>query len=99
MDASVLHLIIQLIAGAAGSNLLASAVSKLSLGAWANTIIGALGGIGGGDILGALLRTNVAGGADLPSIITQIIGGGVGGPILTAVAAIVRDALSGRPAS
>ena len=38
------------------------------------------------------------GGGDLGSILTQIVGGGVGGPILTAIVALIRNATAGKSA-
>ena len=54
MSSTVLNLIIQLLSGAAGSGLLAKFVSQLNLGPLGNLITGALGGVGGGSVLGSL---------------------------------------------
>jgi hypothetical protein len=103
MNATIINLIIQLVAGAGGSSILANAASRLNLGPLGNLITGALGGIGGGNLLGALLHgggaaaANAAtGGFDLGSLVTQLIGGGVGGPIVTAIVAMIRNAMSGQ---
>jgi len=103
MSATLVNLIIQLISGAVGSGVLARIISQLNLGPIGNLITGALGGVGGGNILGSLLgagtgATAATGGADLGSILTQIVGGGVGGPILTAIVALIRNAMAGRSA-
>ena len=102
MSATVVNLIIQLISGSAGSGVLARMISQLNLGPIGNLITGALGGVGGGNILGSLLgagaTTAATGGADLGSILTQIVGGGVGGPILTAIVALIRNAMAGKSA-
>jgi hypothetical protein len=98
MSSTVVSLIIQLLSGAAGSGLLAKFVSQLNLGPIANIITGALGGVGGGNLLGSLLGSGAAATAtsgDLQSILTQIVGGGVGGPILTAIVALIRNAVAG----
>ncbi len=63
-----------------------------------NLITGAIGGVGGGNILGSLLGAGTAaaaGGGDLGSILTQIVGGGVSGPILTVIVALIRNAIAG----
>jgi hypothetical protein len=102
MSASIIGLIIQLVAGAGGSSVLANLVSKFNLGPLGNIITGALGGVAGGNVLGALLHgggaaaANAAGGLDLGSLITQLIGGGVGGPIITMIVALIRNAMSGQ---
>lgn len=98
MSSAALNLIIQLLSGAAGSGLLAKLVSQLNLGPLGNLITGALGGVGGGNVLGSLLGSGAAAtaaGGDLSSILTQIVGGGVGGPILTAIVALIRNAMAG----
>ena len=98
MSSSLVSLIIQLISGAAGSGLLAKMVSQFNLGPIGNLITGAIGGVGGGNILGSLLGAGTAaaaGGGDLGSIFTQIVGGGVGGPILTVIVALIRNAIAG----
>ena len=60
MSATLVNLIIQLISGAAGSGVLARLVSQLNLGTIGNLITGALGGVGGGNILGSLLGAGTA---------------------------------------
>jgi hypothetical protein len=100
MSASIINLIIQLIAGAGGSSILANAVNRFNLGPLGNIITGLLGGVGGGNILSSLLHggaaANAASGLDLGSLVTQLIGGGVGGPILTMIVALIRNAMSGQ---
>jgi hypothetical protein len=98
MSSALVNLIIQLLSGAAGSSILAKLVNQLNLGPLGNLITGALGGAGGGNVLGSLLGSGAAAtatGGDLASILTQIVGGGVGGPILTAIVALVRNAIAG----
>src|SRR3974390_244809 len=97
MSASIIGLIIQLVAGAGGSSVLANAVNKFNLGSLGNIITGALGGGGGGNLLGALPQGGAAAagsGLDLGSLVTQLIGGGVGGPIVTMIVAVIRNAMS-----
>ncbi len=102
MSATLINLIIQLLSGAGGSSLLANAVSKLNLGPAGNLITGAIGGVGGGHLLDALLggggstaaAANAASGLDFGSIISQIVGGGVGGGILTAIVGLIRNAMT-----
>ena len=48
MSATIINLIIQLIAGAVGGNAAGAALKDLDLGKLGNTIAGALGGAGGG---------------------------------------------------
>jgi uncharacterized membrane protein YeaQ/YmgE (transglycosylase-associated protein family) len=55
MSATIINLIIQLIAGAVGGNAAGAASKDISLGTLGNTIAGAVGGVGGGQLLGALI--------------------------------------------
>lgn len=99
--ATVINLIIQLISGAAGSNLLASFVNKLNLGPVGNTIVGALGGAGAGQLLTALLGSGTAetagaaSGVDIGSLVSQIVGSGAGGAVLTAIVGLIRNSMAG----
>ena len=98
----ILNLIISLISGIAGGHIAGAAMPQKNLGAIGNTIAGLIGG-GAGDFilkaLGVLATTNVAGaegaasGFDLTSLLASIGAGGVGGGALTAIAALVKDAL------
>lgn len=95
MTATIINLIIQLIAGAIGGNAAGASMEKANLGTAGNTIAGALGGLGGGQILSALIPA-IAGaeGVDLGSIIGQLVGGGVSGAILTVIVGLIRNALA-----
>jgi hypothetical protein len=89
-----LPLLIQLVSGAAGGNIIASIAKNVDLGPIGNTIAGALGGGGGAWLLDMLMGGggSMAGSLDVGSIIAQIISGGVGGGVLTAIAGAVRAA-------
>jgi len=60
MSATLINLIIQLIAGAVGGNAAGAAVKNVDLGTLGNTIAGAIGGAGGGTLLTALLARPAA---------------------------------------
>ena len=55
MSATIINLIIQIIAGAIGGNAAGAGMEKANSGTAGNTIAGALGGLGGGQILSALI--------------------------------------------
>lgn len=93
---SYLPLIIQLLSGAAGGNLAAKILPKLSLGTAGNSILGILGGGIGGQILNMLGMSPGDGGLDLGSIISSIAGGGVGGGVLMAIIGMIRGAMGGK---
>ena len=48
MSATLINLIVQLIAGAVGGNAIGAGMKNVDLGTLGNTIAGALGGAGGG---------------------------------------------------
>ena len=102
MSGTLVNLIIQLIAGAAGGNAAGAALKNLNLGTLGNTIAGAIGGVGGGQLLQALIpvmegagATAGGGGMDIGSIIGHLIGGGAGGAILTVIAGLVKNMIAG----
>jgi len=89
-------LLIQLISGALGGNVAGSLWKNISLGTLGNSIAGIVGGGLGGQILGTLLNLPAVGGGplDLPSILTQVASGGVGGGVLMAVIGIIRSLMA-----
>jgi uncharacterized membrane protein YeaQ/YmgE (transglycosylase-associated protein family) len=92
---TIVNLIIQLIAGVAGGNAAGAALKDYNLGNLGNTIAGAIGGVGGGQILQAFvpaIASAAAGGdLDLGAIVGQVVGGGAGGAILTVIAGLVKN--------
>src|ERR1044071_9939580 len=55
MSPAIINLIVQLISGAVGGNAAGKVNPSFDLGALANTIVGALGGVGGGYLLSTFL--------------------------------------------
>lgn len=96
----LLSLIISLVSGAVGGNLAGAALSQKNLGALGNTIAGLIGG-GAGDfilkalgVIGTAAAASQAGGTtDLSQILASIGAGGGGGAILTAIIALIKDAM------
>jgi hypothetical protein len=100
MSEAVIGLIIQLIAGIAGGNGAAAALKDYDLGKLGNTITGAIGGVGGGQLLQVLVPALAgAGGLDIGALLGQVVGGGAGGAILTIVVGIVKSLMTGRSAA
>jgi hypothetical protein len=99
MSATLINLIIQLVAGVAGGNAAGATLKSLDLGPLGNTIAGALGGAGGGTLLTALLPMlqGAASGPDVGTIVGQAIGGGAAGAIVTAVVGLIKNAMAGQP--
>lgn len=90
---SLLPLIIQLVSGAAGGNIVGSLAKNLSLGTVGNSIAGILGGGIGGQLLGMLGMASGAGEMDIGGIIGSIAGGGVGGGVVMVVIGMIKKAM------
>ncbi len=93
---AILPIIIQLIAGAIGGNGIGAAAKNLSLGTTWNTVAGAVGGVGLTWIAGLVpgLANFVAGsgaGIDATALVGQGVSGLVGGGVLTAIAALIKN--------
>jgi hypothetical protein len=100
MGGSIVNLIIQLVAGAAGGNLAGSLLKQYNLGTLGNSIAGIVGGGLGGQLLGMLMGGGASGGGmDIGSLVAQVAGGGVGGGILLVVVGLVRQMLGGGQAA
>ena len=96
MSGSIVNLIIQLVAGAAGGNLAGSLLKQHNLGTLGNSIAGIVGGGLGGQLLGMLVGGGASGGGmDIGSLVAQVAGGGVGGGILLVLVGLVRQMLGG----
>jgi hypothetical protein len=95
MSATIINLIIQIIAGAIGGNAAGSAMKNISLGGTGNSIAGAIGGLGLGQLAGLVIpMLQGTGGVDIGSIIGQVVGGGVGGAILTAIVGAIKNGMN-----
>jgi hypothetical protein len=99
MSEALVNLIIQLVAGLIGGNAAGAAFKDYDLGKLGNTIAGALGGVGGGQLLQAAVPALAAtGGADIGAILGQAVGGGVAGAIVTFLVGLVKNMMAGQPA-
>ena len=93
----IINLIIQLVAGIVGGNVAGAALKDYNLGGIGNTIAGALGGVGGGQLLQVAIPAIAAaagGNLDVGAIIGQIVGGGAGGAILTVIVGLVKSMMA-----
>jgi hypothetical protein len=91
----MLALIIQLVSGAVGGNVVGALAKNLNLGTLGNSIAGIVGGGLGGTILSSVLGAGAAsGGMDIGSIISQVASGGVGGGVLMAVIGVVKSMMA-----
>lgn len=92
-----MELIIQLVLGAIGGNAGGALMKDKSLGTLGNSVAGAIGGLGGANILGSLLGGNAADAAAAAAssgMLENIVGGGVGGLILQVVASLIKGAMT-----
>lgn len=102
----VVGLIVQLIAGAAGGNVIGQLAKQFSLGTTGNTVAGAIGGVAatwlagyipglsglvGGTAAAAADGAAAAGGLDLAVLVGQGLTGLVGGGLLTIIAGLVKS--------
>lgn len=87
----MLHLVIGVIAGAITGNIPGRVATDLDIGILGNSITGALGGLIGQRMIGALALG--AGGPDLYSLAAAVITGAFGGGVLAALAGMVRTRL------
>lgn len=85
---ALLPFIIQLIAGGVGGNGIAQALKQVNLGPIGNTIAGAVGGVGGTALAGAVPGLDALAGMGLAG---DGIAGLVGGGVLTAIAGFVKN--------
>ena len=94
----IVSLIIQLLSGAAGGNIVGSVLKNLNLGTVGNSLAGIVGGFLGGNFLGPLIGPGAAavagGGLDIGSIIGQVVSGGAGGGILMAIVGLIRSVMA-----
>ena len=100
----ILAIIIPLISGAVGGNVVGALAKNLSLGTLGNSLAGIVGGVGGSQLIGMLMgggtaaaasaATTAAGGMDIGTIITQVASGGVGGGVLMAIVGVVKGMMA-----
>ena len=96
MSATIINLIIQLIAGAVGGNAAGAASKDISLGTLGNTVAGAVGGVGGGQLLSALIPMMAGAGnnVDIGALASQAVGGGVAGAIVAGVVGLIKNKMA-----
>jgi hypothetical protein len=88
---AVIPLLTQVIAGAAGGNIVGQFAKSFSLGTLGNTIAGLAGGAGGGAILGMLANPEV-----ISPILQNLLGGAFGGAAMTVVAGLIKSMMGGK---
>ena len=89
----IVSLIVSLISGAAGGNIVGALFKKISMGLLGNSVAGILGGGLGAQILGGLLGGGAAPGAVGGGILGNVLSSGVGGGVLMVIVSIVKNML------
>ena len=85
---ALMPLIINLISGAVGGNVVGAVLKNLSLGTVGNSLAGIVGGGLGGQLLSSL------GAGGLDGIIGQVAGGGVGGGVVMLVIGLIKKVMA-----
>lgn len=96
---AIVPILIQLVAGGVGGNVLAQIVKSINLGPAGNSIAGAIGGLAGTWLAGMVpgldgLVSSAAGSLDTGAMVGQGVTGLVGGGILTAIVGAIKSAMA-----
>ena len=87
----LISLLLPLLSGAAGGNIVGGALNKFNLGSAGNSVAGLVGGGLGSLVIGNLLSVPATGiDPDGTAVLQQIIGGVAGGGAMTIVVAILQ---------
>lgn len=94
------QIIAQLVGGALGGIGGSKAVKDADMGGIGNLIAGAVGGVGGGQLLSGLMSGGAdaaaaAGGLDIASLASNLVGGGVGGLVVQVVVGMILKKMRG----
>jgi hypothetical protein len=99
----MLELIIALLSGAAGGNIVGRLAKSIDLGTLGNSIAGILGGgigswligaMGGSGAIDAAADAAAGAGLDIGTIIQSVASGGVGGGVLMAIVGLIRQMMA-----
>ena len=85
------QILMNLVAGALGGTALGKASPHFHLGPPGNTVSGPVGGGLLGQIISLLLPSMMSGKLDVGTIIAQVVGGGAGGALLTAIVGAIKN--------
>ncbi len=91
---SLIPLIVNLISGAVGGNVVGKLAKNLSLGTLGNSLAGIFGGGLFGQFLLGAVGIDPAAGMDLTGILTSIGGGAAGGGVLMAIIGFIKKMMN-----
>jgi uncharacterized membrane protein YeaQ/YmgE (transglycosylase-associated protein family) len=86
---SLIPMIINLVSGAVGGNVVGKLFKNLNMGTLLNSIAGIVGGGLGGQLLG-MLGMGGGGSMDLMGILQTVAAGGAGGGVLMAIVGMIK---------
>ncbi len=89
-----ISVLVQIISGAVGGNV--AGMTKQSLGTVLNTMLGGVGGLVLGQLVSALTGTSGGEALDVAAVGGNILGGGVGGAVLTWVVGFIKQKLDAK---
>lgn len=92
---ALLPILIQLISGAAGGNVVGALLKKLPLSKILATVLGAVGGAGSGQLVALLPMLQGLLGGDGGGILADAGAGAGGGAILTLIVGFIKKAMAG----
>jgi hypothetical protein len=94
---TLIPLLIQLIGGGAGGQIVAKLLKNLDINKVLALITGVLGGVGGGQLAGVLdLLKTVFGDGQMGTILGNGGASAIGGALLTAIVGFIRKAMAGK---
>lgn len=102
---AIVPILVQLVTGGAGGNVVGQLAKQLNLGTAGNSIVGAIGGLAGTWLAGmipgldslvgaAAGAAGTAGSLDIGALAGQGVTGLVGGGLLTAIAGFIKSAVA-----
>ena len=93
---TLLPLLIQVLCGGAGGNLVGKVLKNIDLSKLVQTIVGIIGGVAGGQSAGLLeaLQT-ILGQGGMAGILGNAGASGIGGAVLVAIVGLIKKAMAG----
>jgi hypothetical protein len=94
----LLPLIIQLIGGAAGGNIVGALLKNIDLSKVVATVVGLIGGVAGGQLAGlsGILEQIFGATAEGGQLVGHGASSAIGGAILTAIVGFIKKAMAGQ---
>ncbi|MFZ2099902.1 MAG: hypothetical protein WAU86_04995 [Oricola sp.] len=89
---ALMPIIIQVVTGIIGGQAVGAAVKQAAMGQLPKILSGAIGGVGGGALLSALMGSPDVAGA-MSGILGDAVGGAAGGAVLTGIVGVIMNAM------